>query len=125
MGKERLLTVDNLKQSLSFQSFNRRAIDDVRSCEEHFIVQYLWKASVKTQCSRLGDDVLVAALNEAVLFVRAWQKNLNRYPQVVAEIVKVVAKFLLSIGIDNNDIELEHTLDTTDECSKLAHLLMG
>ena len=119
------MTKDNLKQSLSFQSFNRRAIDDVRSCEEHFIVQYFWKASVKTQCSRLGDDVLVAALNEVVLFVRAWQRNLNCYPQVVAEIVKVVAKSLLSIGIDNNDIELEHTLDTTDECSKLAHLLMG
>ena len=76
---------------------------------------------MKTQCLRSDDDVLVATLNEAILFVRAWRRNLDRYPQVVAEIVKVVAKFLLSIGMDNNDIELEHTLDTTDKCSKLAH----
>ena len=121
VGNKRLLTIDNLKRSLPFQRFSRRAIDDICSCEEHFIVQCLWKASVKTQCLRLGDDVLVAALNEAILFVRAWQRDLNRYSQVIVEIVEVVAKSSLSIGMDNNDIELEHTLNTTDECSKPAH----
>ena len=54
-------------------------------------------------------------------FMRAWRRDLNRYSQAVAEIVEVVAKSLLSIGMDNNDIELKHTLDTTDECSKPAH----
>ncbi len=76
---------------------------------------------MKTQCLRLSDDVLIAALNEANLFVRAWRRDLNRYPQVVTEIVKVVAKSSLSIGMNNNDIKLKHTLDITDKCFEPAH----
>ena len=64
---------------------------------------------------------MVAAFNEAVLFVCAWRRDFNHYPQVVAEIVEVIAKSLLSISLNNNDIELKHTLDTTNECFESAH----